>query len=51
MLVKCFFERILKDFTESLGICPRCGSKFGRETIIRAKPAIKIIGGKVFWKK
>lgn len=46
-LVKCFKERISKDFTEQLGICPNCQSVFGRETIIRGVPAIKIVGGKV----
>lgn len=46
-LVKCFVERISKDHTEQLGICPSCGSQFGRETLIRGVPAIKIIGGKV----
>ena len=46
-LVKCFIERITKNFTEQLGICPSCESQFGRETMIRGVPAIKIIGGKV----
>lgn len=46
-LVKCFIERISKDFTEELGVCPRCQNQFGRETLIRGVPAIKIIGGKV----
>ena len=46
-LVKCFKERIRKDFTESLGVCPKCQSQFGRETMIRGVPAIKIVGGKV----
>jgi hypothetical protein len=49
-LVKCFIERISKNYTEQLGVCPNCESPFGRETMIRGVPAIKIIGGKVLVK-
>ncbi|OEF10535.1 hypothetical protein [Vibrio genomosp. F10] len=49
-LVKCFQERIVTDFTVELGICPKCGISFARETIIRGMPANKIIGGKVTFK-
>ena len=46
-LVKCFVERIVKDYTEQPCICPGCGVPFARETLIRGVPAYKIIGGKV----
>ena len=46
-LVKCFVERITKDYTQQLGVCPNCNSQFARETIIRGVPALKIVGGKV----
>lgn len=46
-LVKCFKERIVEDLTQQLGLCPDCSSLFGRETLIRGAPAIKIAGGKV----
>ncbi|MCG9628159.1 hypothetical protein [Vibrio mediterranei] len=46
-LVKCFKERIAEDFTDELGVCPQCASVFGRDTLIRGTPAIKMVGGKV----
>ncbi|MCG8465426.1 MAG: hypothetical protein MI750_11315 [Xanthomonadales bacterium] len=46
-LVKCFKERIVKDFTEQEGVCPGCGVEFARNTLIRGTPALKMIGGKV----
>lgn len=46
-LVKCFLQRITKDYTQQLGVCPSCDIQFGREAMIRGTPAIKIIGGKV----
>lgn len=46
-LVKCFKERISKDFTREEGVCPGCGAVFARDTLIRGAPALKIIGGKV----
>ena len=49
-LVKCFKERIVKDFTEQECICPSCGKEFARPTMIRGKPAFKIIGGKAVQK-
>lgn len=49
-LVKCFKERIVKDFTEQECVCPSCGKEFARPTMIRGKPAFKIIGGKAFQK-
>ncbi|SHI03846.1 hypothetical protein [Ferrimonas marina] len=45
-LVKCFKERIAKDFTEKPCHCPGCGGQFARETLVRGTPAYKIIGGK-----
>lgn len=49
-LVKCFLERITADFTNGEPICPNCGITFARPTMIRGKPAFKMIGGKVFQK-
>lgn len=49
-LVKCFKERITKDFTHTPCICPQCEQTFARDTMIRGTPAFKIIGGKVFAK-
>ncbi|MCL9776631.1 hypothetical protein [Vibrio methylphosphonaticus] len=46
-LVKCFKERITEDYTRSLGVCPHCDSVFGRDTLVRGTPAIKMVGGKV----
>ncbi|WP_028108640.1 hypothetical protein [Ferrimonas futtsuensis] len=46
-LVKCFIERITEDNTQEPGICPGCGSQFGRQTLIRGVPALKMVGGKV----
>jgi ssDNA-binding Zn-finger/Zn-ribbon topoisomerase 1 len=49
-LVKCFIERISKDFTFMQGQCPNCNETFARESLIRGVPALKIIGGKVIVK-
>lgn len=49
-LVKCFKERIVKDFTKQPGCCPGCDLVFARDTLVRGTPAFKIIGGKVFTK-
>ncbi|AJR08247.1 hypothetical protein C9J03_13285 [Photobacterium gaetbulicola] len=49
-LVKCFKERIVKDFTLQEGICPHCDQAFARDTLIRGAPALKMIGGKVVMK-
>ncbi|WP_432471001.1 hypothetical protein [Amphritea sp. HPY] len=49
-LVKCFVERIVKDYTVTPCICPGCGAEFARQTLIRGVPAYKIIGGKVVMK-
>ncbi|WP_158768587.1 hypothetical protein [Paraglaciecola sp. L1A13] len=49
-LVKCFKERITKDFTTQEGTCPQCKTVFARDTLIRGTPAFKMIGGKVWFK-
>ncbi len=49
-LVKCFKERISKDYTSTACQCPACEQLFARETLIRGMPAYKIIGGKVVTK-
>ena len=49
-LVKCYKDRIIKDYTNGDLKCPKCGSQFAREAIIHGKPANKIIQGKVFIK-
>ncbi|PSV38778.1 MULTISPECIES: hypothetical protein [unclassified Photobacterium] len=49
-LVKCFKERIVKDFTIESAICPECGVVFARDALVRGTPAFKIIGGKVTMK-
>ena len=49
-LVKCFKERITRDFTAEACTCPNCKTVFAREAIIRGAPAFKMIGGKVWFK-
>ncbi|NQZ07375.1 MAG: hypothetical protein HRT35_09470 [Algicola sp.] len=49
-LVKCFKERISKDYTVEPCICPNCHGVFARDTLVRGAPAFKIIGGKVTFK-
>ena len=49
-LIKCFKERITKDFTVKPAICPECDNVFARDTLVRGTPAFKIIGKKVFVK-
>jgi len=50
-LVKCYKERIIKDFTGNDLKCPNCGQEFAREAVIHNKPANKIIQGTVFVRK
>lgn len=50
-LVKCFEERIAKDYTRGDLQCPHCNTEFARPAMIRGKPAHKIIGGKVTMRK
>lgn len=49
-LIKCHFHKIIKDNTTIKGMCPSCGIVWGRQTLIKQKPALKIIGDKVYWK-
>ena len=49
-LVKCFKERISVDYTEQSCTCPKCKKIFARETMIRGTAALKMIGGKVWFK-
>lgn len=49
-LVKCFKERIEKDYTTEPCTCPSCGIQFAREMLIRGTPAYKMISGKVYAK-
>eukprot|EP01025_Chloroclados_australasicus_P034862 TRINITY_DN35598_c0_g1_i1.p5 TRINITY_DN35598_c0_g1~~TRINITY_DN35598_c0_g1_i1.p5 ORF type:complete len:110 (-),score=4.49 TRINITY_DN35598_c0_g1_i1:615-944(-) len=50
-LVKCWLDRIAVDYTQGDLKCPNCGQEFARLTMMRGKPANKIIGGKVYMKK
>jgi len=50
-LVKCYKDRILKDYTSGDLKCPNCGKIFAREAMIHGKPANKIVQGKVYVKK
>ena len=50
-LIKCYKDRIIKDYTKGDLKCPKCGQQFARETIIHTQPANKIIQGKVYVKK
>ena len=50
-LVKCFIERIVKDFTENQCNCPNCQQLFARPCLIRGVAALKFIGSKVTMKK
>ena len=49
-LIKCFIERIVKDFTVTPCVCPNCETIFAREMLIRGMPAFKMVGGKVTFK-
>jgi uncharacterized Zn finger protein (UPF0148 family) len=47
-LVKCYIDRILKDYTDGSLSCPSCGQQFVRNAVVRGRPAKKIVQGKVF---
>ena len=47
-LIKCYKDRIIKDYTKGDLRCPNCKKQFARGTMIHGKPANKIIQGKVF---
>jgi len=49
-LVKCYKERIVKDYTKGDLKCPSCGEDFAREAMYHGMPANKIIQGKVYHK-
>ncbi|MCX6713988.1 MAG: hypothetical protein NTV48_02690 [Candidatus Vogelbacteria bacterium] len=49
-LVKCYKERIVKDYTKGDLKCPKCGELFAREAMYHGMPANKIIQGKVYHK-
>lgn len=46
-LIKCYVSNILEDYTNGDLCCPKCGQQFAREAMIHARPAHKIINGKV----
>ncbi|GIU49289.1 hypothetical protein TUM4438_32570 [Shewanella sairae] len=50
VLVKCFKERIVEDYTQTPCQCPSCAQIFARDTLIRGAPAFKMVGGKVTMK-
>jgi hypothetical protein len=47
-LVKCWVERIARDYTAQPCVCPGCASIFARPGMVRGRPAYKIIGDRVF---
>ena len=49
-LLKCYKDRIKEDYANGDLRCPNCKEEFAREAIIHAKPANKIIQGKVYVK-
>jgi len=50
LLMKCYRDRIKKDYTHGDLRCPKCKTEFARERMIHGKPAHKIIQGKVYVK-
>ena len=49
-LIKCHIHRIIESYCQKPGFCPNCVKQWGKMSMIRNKPAIKIIGNRVFWK-
>ena len=49
-LIKIHLHKILNDNTTLKGICPDCGVQFGREAVIKNRAALRVIGGKVYWR-
>ena len=47
-LIKCHLHKITEDFTTEKGICPQCGKQWGREAVIKNRPALRIVGKKVY---
>ena len=50
-LIKCYKDRIVKDYTKAEFICPGCEQVFARDAVYHNRPANKIIQGKVFVRK
>lgn len=59
-LVKCYIERISEDCVNLVDekkrghhddsddwICPICQTRFGKDSMIHGRPAIKLVGGKI----
>jgi uncharacterized protein YlaI len=58
-LVKCYIERISEDCVNLLDrkrlknddsedwFCPNCQTRFGKDSMIHGRPAIKLVGGKI----
>mgnify|MGYP003964573631 FL=1 len=49
-LVKCFVDRITKDYTKGDLTGPKCATEFARFSMVWRKPAHKIIQGEVLVK-
>ena len=47
-LIKCYKDRIAKDYTRGDLKCPKCGETFAREAVYHGKPANRIIRGKIY---
>lgn len=47
-LIKCYKNRIVKDYAQGDLTCPQCKKVFAREAVIHNRPASKIIQGKVY---
>lgn len=47
-LVKCFKSNIERDETMQPGVCPACEVTFAKDTVIKNRPALQIIKGRVF---
>ncbi len=46
-LVKCYLDRIIKDYTKGDLKCPKCNTLFARKTRMSCRDVHKIIQGKV----
>jgi len=49
-LVKCYLDRIVKDYTNGNLQCPKCNTLFARRTRMSCRDVNKIIQGKVYIK-
>lgn len=59
-LIKCYVERISEDCVDLVKNkdknstewhCPSCETRFGKDSMIHGRPAIKLVGGKTQMKK